>query len=105
MPQTLPTNPNLDWLRKAAKKRFTALRSTKPDTKLHEAQLSIANDYGFKSWRALKTHVETVNPRLAERDAVFDAARGGDIEALPEGAFKASGTMVNTLIATIPGGA
>lgn len=32
-------------------------------------------------------------------------ARGGDIEALPEGAFKASGTMVNTLIATIPGGA
>ena len=32
-------------------------------------------------------------------------ARGGDIEALPEGAFKASGTMVNTIIATIPGGA
>ena len=32
-------------------------------------------------------------------------ARGGDIEALPEGAFKAYGTMVNTIIATIPGGA
>ncbi|TXT25429.1 MAG: Lambda phage type II DNA modification methyltransferase [Rhodocyclaceae bacterium] len=32
-------------------------------------------------------------------------ARGGDIEALPEGAFKASGTMVNTIIATIPGAA
>lgn len=31
-------------------------------------------------------------------------ARGGEIEALLEGAFKASGTMVNTLIATIPGG-
>ena len=29
-------------------------------------------------------------------------ARGGDIEALPEGAFKESGTMVRTVIATIP---
>lgn len=28
--------------------------------------------------------------------------RGGDIEALPEGAFKQSGTMVNTVIVTIP---
>lgn len=29
--------------------------------------------------------------------------RGGDIEALPEGAFKASGTMVRSVIVTIPG--
>jgi predicted RNA methylase len=28
--------------------------------------------------------------------------RGGDIEALPEGSFKESGTMVNTVIVTIP---
>ncbi len=28
--------------------------------------------------------------------------RGGDIEALPEGAFKSSGTMVRSLIVTIP---
>lgn len=28
--------------------------------------------------------------------------RGGDIEALPEGSFKESGTMVRTLIVTIP---
>ena len=30
-------------------------------------------------------------------------SRGGDIEALPEGAFKTSGTLVNTVIVTIPG--
>lgn len=30
-------------------------------------------------------------------------ARGGDIEALPETAFKSSGTMVRTVIVTIPG--
>lgn len=29
--------------------------------------------------------------------------RGGDIEALPEGSFKSSGTGVNTVIVTIPG--
>lgn len=29
-------------------------------------------------------------------------ARGGSIEALPEGSFKESGTMVNTVIVTIP---
>ena len=34
------------------------------------------------------------------RDLV--AARGGAIEALPEGSFKASGTMVNTVVVTIP---
>ena len=30
-------------------------------------------------------------------------ARGGDIEALPDASFKASGTSVNTVIVTIPG--
>jgi ankyrin repeat protein len=82
MPQALPANPNHEWLRKAAKKRLAKLRAEKPDARLYEAQLAIANDYGFKSWRALKAHIETVNPRLAERDRVFDAARAGDIEAI-----------------------
>lgn len=31
-------------------------------------------------------------------------SRGGDIEGLPEGSFKASGTGVNTVIVTIPAG-
>src|SRR5262245_850645 len=82
MPQSLPANPDLDWLKKAAKKRLVTLRAAKPDVRLYEAQLAIARDYGFNSWRTLKTHVETVNPRLAERDRVFDAARAGDIETV-----------------------
>jgi hypothetical protein len=44
MPQTLPANPDLDWLRKAAKKRLATLRAAKPDARLHEAQRAIAND-------------------------------------------------------------
>ena len=82
MPQALPANPNLDWLKKAAKKRLVTLQAVKPDTRLYEAQLAVANDHGFPSWRALKAHVETVNPRLAEHNRVFDAARAGDIEAV-----------------------
>lgn len=82
MPQALPANPDLDWLKKAAKKRLAALRAVKPNARLYEAQLAVANDYDFKSWRALKAHIETVNPRIAERDRVFDAARAGDIEAV-----------------------
>jgi ankyrin repeat protein len=82
MPQALPANPNLDWLRKAAKKRFSALRTTKPDARLFEAQLAVANDYGFKSWRALKAHLERVNPPLSDRDRVFEAARAGNIDAV-----------------------
>jgi ankyrin repeat protein len=82
MPQALPANPDLEWLKKAAKKRLAQLRAAEPDARLHQAQLAVANDYGFKGWRALKAHVERVNPRLAERDRVFDAARAGDIEAV-----------------------
>jgi ankyrin repeat protein len=82
MPQVLPANPDLDWLKKAAKKRLVTLRAVKPDTRLYEAQLAVAIDYGFSSWRALKAHVETVNPSLPDRDSVFDAARAGDIEAV-----------------------
>jgi hypothetical protein len=82
MPQALPANPDLEWLKKAAKKRPAQLRAAEPDARLHQAQLAVANDYGFKGWRALKAHVERVNPRLAERDRVFDAARAGDIEAV-----------------------
>ena len=37
------------------------------------------------------------------RDLIRD--RHGDIEALPDGAFKASGTMVRSVIVTLPNGA
>lgn len=39
--------------------------------------------------------------RLASEFREFVAERGGSIEALPDGAFKASGTMVNTVVVVI----
>lgn len=82
MPQALPANPNLDWLKKTAKKRLAELRAEKPDTRLFQAQLAVANDYGFTSWRALKVHLDAINPSPQRHDRVFAAARAGDIEAI-----------------------
>jgi hypothetical protein len=82
MPQALPANPHLDWLRKAAKQRLVELRAKKPQARLHQAQLAVANDYGFTSWRALKAHVDRVNPAMRDRERVFAAARAGDVESV-----------------------
>ncbi|MBI5318310.1 ankyrin repeat domain-containing protein [Bradyrhizobium sp.] len=82
MPQALPANPDLDWLKKAAKKRLAELRVRAPDAKLHLAQLAVANDCGFKSWRALKAHVDGTNGATDGRERVFKAARDGDVEAV-----------------------
>jgi ankyrin repeat protein len=82
MPQALPANPDLDWLRKTAKQRLVRLRATEPDARLHQAQFAVAHDYGFKSWRALKSHVDGIRPALGDRDRVFEAARAGDVEVV-----------------------
>lgn len=75
---TLPDAPDLDWLRKQAKRRLTELRQTNSAAKLSDAQLGLARQYGFPSWRALKAHIDslTVDGQLVE------AARRGDAERL-----------------------
>ena len=77
-PSALPDAPNLEWLRKEAKRRLAELRETKPDTQLAEAQFEIAKQYGFSSWRALKAHVDS----LSVDGQLFDAARKGDVARL-----------------------
>ena len=41
--------------------------------------------------------------KLTQDFRVLVRERGGDIDALPEGYFKESGTLVNTVVVTIPG--
>ena len=64
----LPDAPNLDWLRKQAKRRLDELRRTNPDAQLADAQFDLAKQYGFSSWRALKAHIDslTVDGQLFE---------------------------------------
>ena len=61
MPKALPAQPHIDWLKKTAKARLTELRARDPAAKLHQAQRDVAEEYGFKSWRALKAHVDATS--------------------------------------------
>ena len=75
---SLPDDASLEWLRKHAKKRLRELRDTIPDAKLADAQLAVAREYGFPSWRALKAHIDT----LSVEGQLFAAARSGDLTTL-----------------------
>lgn len=77
-PLTLPDAPDLEWLRKEAKRRLRELRETQPDAKLADAQFSLAKEYGFASWRALKTHVDS----LTIEGKMFAVAKAGDARTL-----------------------
>jgi ankyrin repeat protein len=88
--RALPAQPNLEHLKNEAKQRLKTLRAQAPHAQLTEAQLAVARDYGFASWRALKIHVDD-----ATRKRVFAAARAGDVETVRralEGGFDPSVT-------------
>src|SRR5688572_20259226 len=78
MPKTLPAHPHIDWLKKAAKQQLDELRGRDPSARLHHAQLAVATDYGFTSWRALKAHVDA----QSIDGQIIAAARNGDARAL-----------------------
>lgn len=54
----LPALPNLEHLRKQARRQLRALRASEPAATLAAAQFALARDYGFASWRQLKCEVE-----------------------------------------------
>jgi ankyrin repeat protein len=70
----LPDNPNLDWLRKQAKRHLDELRKTNADAQMADAQFEIAKRYGFSSWRGLKAHVDS----SSVEGQLFEAARNGN---------------------------
>jgi hypothetical protein len=56
---SLPVQPSLEHLRKDAKRRLARLRAGGASAQLADAQLLLAREYGFSSWRALKASIET----------------------------------------------
>jgi ankyrin repeat protein len=80
--RTLPARPSLEHLKNEAKQHLKVLRRRNPQAQLAIAQLAVARDYGFASWRQLKAHVDTIVAPKTDRKAVFDAARTGDIETV-----------------------
>jgi ankyrin repeat protein len=70
--------PNLEWLRKQAKRRLRELRKQFPQAPLAQAQFELAKDFGFTSWRDLKAHVDS----LTIEGRMIVAAKNGDAQTL-----------------------
>jgi hypothetical protein len=67
--RTLPPRPHLDHLRNEAKARLKQMRQSDPGAKLAAAQLAVARDYGFSSWRSLRAHLaENTAPPAPENE-------------------------------------
>jgi ankyrin repeat protein len=76
----LPERASLEYLKRRAKEHLAELRQRDPRVKLAAAQLAIARDYGFPSWRALKAEVDRRQaPTLS---SYFAACQAGDSAAL-----------------------
>ena len=71
MPLNFPERASYEFLKKLAKERLALLRAAHPETKLATAQLAIARDHGFSSWRALKAELDR---RRAPNVAAFISA-------------------------------
>src|SRR5499427_3738856 len=86
----LPDRPNLEYLKKLAKDRLHNLQRANPSAQLADAQLAVAREHGFASWRKLRAHLDSLAaPRLAPTDAApalveefFGAVNRGDEAAL-----------------------
>lgn len=102
MAQALPPRPNLEWLRKTAKQALHAMREQNPRAKLADAQLALAREHGFSSWRALKAHLDAIEKVPPDEGAPDDAAvaqflrdvRGGHVAAV-HAALAAHPALVN----------
>ena len=78
----LPARASLEYLKKLAKERVARLRRTDPSATLADAQLAVAREHGFPSWRALKAELDR---RRAPVQAAYRAACArGDLAALRE---------------------
>ena len=79
-PRELPERASLEYLKKLAKERLRELRGTEPGARLAGAQLAVAREYGFPSWRALKAEVE--RRRAPKLEAFFTACAAGDVATI-----------------------
>lgn len=68
----LPKHPSLEYLKKLAKVRLQQMRQADPDAKLAAAQLLIARDHGFPSWRSLRAQLDS---RQAKKKIASPAVR------------------------------
>lgn len=79
--RALPARANLEHLKNEAKQRLKTMRSHDSAARLSEAQLLVARDYGFASWRKMKSYVDALN-NVGER--LITAVRDSDLKTMRE---------------------
>jgi len=121
MKKQLPSRPNLEQLKNQAKTILRGHRAANPDTlkliqehhprwlksseaaiqmagfTLSDAQLVVANEYGFETWAKLKAHVQLHESPVASQasvDALREAAGRGDL-ALVNKLLDAKPSLIN----------
>lgn len=77
--RSLHARPDLKFLKKLAKKRLAAMRADQPGAKLSAAQLAIAREHGFASWRALKAHIDQLHEQLGAHREISNPGRLGQL--------------------------
>lgn len=75
----LPARASLEHLRNEAKQRLKAIRTQDSAARLADAQLAVAREYGFPSWRRLKAHVDARNDLGLQ---LIEAVRTGDAKTM-----------------------
>ena len=68
MSRDLPRRPSLEHLKKQAKLLLHQLKQHDPAARLTAAQHALAIEYGFVSWRELKTHVQNIFGKIGVSD-------------------------------------
>jgi hypothetical protein len=72
----LPARASLEHLKNEAKQRLKTMRSQSPRARLFEAQLVVARNYGFPSWRELRSHIDALNDFGQQ---LINAVHAGDL--------------------------
>src|SRR5215471_11253377 len=89
----LPERASFEYLKKLAKDRLDELRRLDPNAKLAAAQLAVAREHGFSSWRALKAEIDRRHGGGAA--AFFEACEKGDVGVLSDLVLK-DPTLIRT---------
>jgi ankyrin repeat protein len=89
----LPDRPSLEYLKKLAKDRLVDLRRADARARLADAQLAVAREHGFPSWRALRAHLDA--PARGERVTELLAAIKRGEEATVERLLAADPALAN----------
>jgi ankyrin repeat protein len=103
MARPLPERPDLEWLRKRAKQALRELGKRRPTARLADAQLALARDHGFASWRALVQHVEQLRASRSAPAALPDAKVAAFLRSVGLGEREAVTAMLREAPALVNG--